>query len=147
MCCTVFRRLPDSPGLRRPVMQTGRITSFAAEDFRVRPAKTRHAFAWIGVGIALWLGVLGLFISFYPGAETWWFGTAAAAAALGLLSPGWRLRVAGVALTSTFVWFAWLGYQRGREYEEWLREEMPRIQERLRQRQAEPGNAPDPAGM
>lgn len=107
--------------------------------------KVRHALGRIGVGIALWLGGLGLFITFYPGAETWWFGTAAGAAAVGSLSPSGRLRRAGIALAVLFAWFAWRGCRRGLEHQQWLREEMPRIREHLRQRQSEPAAAPDPA--
>ena len=95
----------------------------------MRAPKTRHALARIGVGFALWLGGLGLFISFYPGAEAGWFGMAAGAAAIGLLSPSWRLRLVGVVLATAFAWFAWAGYQRGLEYQQWLRE----------QRHADPG--------
>lgn len=105
----------------------------------MRAAKTRHTLARVGVGVALWLGGLGLFVSFYPGAEAGWFGTAAGAAVAGLLSPSRRLRLAGVGLAVAFAWFAWLGHQRGREYQEWLRQEQPRIQERLRQRHPGPG--------
>jgi hypothetical protein len=102
----------------------------------VRARKTRHALAWIGIGIALWLGGLGMFISFYPGAEAEWFGTAAVAAAFGLLSPKWRLRLAGFGLAATFGWFAWAGYQRGLEHQQWLREH----------RHTELGLAPDRRG-
>jgi hypothetical protein len=100
-------------------------------------AKARNALSRIGLGIALWLGGLGLFVSFDPGAEAGWFGTAAGFAAAVLLSPNGRLRLVGVALLVAFAWFAWLGYQRGQQYQEWLREEMPRLREQLQQRQGQ----------
>ena len=87
--------------------------------------KTRHMIGCIGVGIGLWLGVMGSFITFVPGAETAWFALAAIAAATGVLSPDWRTRLAGVGLAGVFAWFAWHGYLRGVEYREWLRQRMP----------------------
>jgi hypothetical protein len=63
-----------------------------------------------------------LFISFVPGFDGEWFGVAAILAALGLLSPSWRVRALGLALALGMAWFAWLGYQNGLRYQEWLRE-------------------------
>ena len=96
--------------------------------------QTRTAIASVGIGLALWLGVMGLFISFVPGADAGWFGTAAALAALGLLAPNWRTRAVAGTLVVGLTWFAWLGYQHGQRYQEWLQK-----QEWLRQQKAVPG--------
>ncbi len=81
-------------------------------------ARTQVARA--GVGIAAVLGLLGLFISFYPGAEAGWFGVAAALALAGLLSPNGQLRLVAVLLAVLLAGFAWGGYVRGRQYREQL---------------------------
>jgi hypothetical protein len=73
-----------------------------------------------GDGLAAVLGLLGLFITFYPGAEAGWFGVAAAVALAGLLSPTRRLRLVGVVLAVLLAGFAWGGYMRGRRYRELL---------------------------
>lgn len=83
--------------------------------------EARHAVARTGIGAALWLGGLGLFITFVPGAEAEWFGAAAGLAALGLLSPNRRVRSVAVGLVVAWAWLAWVGYQRGLRYQEWLR--------------------------
>src|SRR5690349_16209371 len=95
--------------------------------------KTRTVIARVGVGVALWMGAFGCFATFVPGAEAGWFGTAAAGAALGLLSPSWRTRAVAGALVVVLAWTAWKGYQRGQEYQEWLRQ-----QNDLRRSSAEP---------
>jgi hypothetical protein len=84
--------------------------------------RTRDAIARVGVGFALWVGGLGLFISFVPGAEADWFGVAAGAAALGLLAPSWRVRLVAVAWAAVCAWFAWRGYEHGLRYQEWLQQ-------------------------
>lgn len=73
-----------------------------------------------GVGLAAVLGLLGLLITFYPGAEVGWFGVAAALALAGLLSPTRRLRFVALALAVVLAGFAWGGHVRGRQYREWL---------------------------
>ena len=83
--------------------------------------QTRHTVACAGVGFASLLGLLGLFISFVPGAELEWWIVAAAMAAIGILSPNFRLRLVAVTLVVAFAWFSWLGYQHGLRYQEWLR--------------------------
>lgn len=83
--------------------------------------ETRDTTSRIGVGLALLLGLLGSLITFVPGGEAGWFGMAAVPAALGLLSPSWRVRV--VAIVLVLVWQARLGYQRGQAYQEWLRQQ------------------------
>jgi hypothetical protein len=87
---------------------------------RVWLLTARMQVARAGVVLAAVFGLLGLFISFYPGAEVGWFGVAAAAALAGLLSPTRRLRVVAVALAVLLAGFGWAGYRRGRQYREWL---------------------------
>jgi hypothetical protein len=66
------------------------------------------------------LGLLGLFISFYPGAEAGWFGVAAALALAGLLSPTRPLRLIAVVLAIVLAGCSWGGHVRGRLYRELL---------------------------
>ena len=73
-----------------------------------------------GVGLAAVFGLLGQFITFYPGAEAGWFGLAAAMALTGLPSPTRQLRLVAVVLAVVLAGFAWGGYVRGRQYREWL---------------------------
>jgi hypothetical protein len=87
--------------------------------------KARDAIARTGVGLAISISVLGMFISFVPGAETAWFGTGAGLAALGLLSPSWRVRAVALGMAIVCAQFAWGGYHRGLEYQEWLRAHRP----------------------
>ena len=122
-----------------------RVVRTATGDDGVIAPKTRRTVARIGVGVALVLGVLYQFVTFYPGAEARFHGTAAAAAALGLLSPGWPMRLAAIVLGVVFASAARDGYHRGLEYERWRREVwLPRVQqEREPERQAQPPAAPD----
>jgi hypothetical protein len=83
-------------------------------------ARTQVARA--GVGLASVLGLLGLVISFVPGAEVGWFGVAGAAALAGLFSPTQRLRVVAVILAVALAGLAWDGYERGRQYRELLKQ-------------------------
>jgi hypothetical protein len=96
--------------------------------------KTRTVIARVGVGVALWMGVFGCFATFVPGAEARWFGIAAVGAALGLLSPNWRVRVIAAVLVIWLAWSAWEGYQRGQKYQEWLEKEKPRMLEALKEK-------------
>jgi hypothetical protein len=66
------------------------------------------------------LGLLGQFISFYPGAEAGWFGVAASLALAGFLSPARRLRIVAAVLVVLLAGFAWDGHVRGRQYREFL---------------------------
>lgn len=84
-------------------------------------AKARRSVARVGIGFALFLGLLGLFMSFVPGAAAEWFGVAAGSASLGLLSSSWRMRLFAVGLVVALTWFAWAGYQHGLRHQEWLR--------------------------
>ncbi len=81
----------------------------------------RTQVARAGVAFALFLGLQGSIITFYPGAEVGWFSVAATAALAGLVSPTRRLRVIAVVLAVTFAGFAWGGHVRGRQYCEWLK--------------------------
>jgi len=85
--------------------------------------KARNTIALLGIGFALWLGLMGLFISFVPGADAEWFGIAAIFATFGLLSPSWRSRAVAIVLVIGLMWFAWLGYEHGQRYQEWLRQQ------------------------
>ena len=82
--------------------------------------KARSVIARIGLGIAIWLGALGQFITFIPGGGADWFGAALVLAALGLLSPSWRNRTVALVLIVVFARFAWLGYEHGQRYQVWL---------------------------
>ena len=80
----------------------------------------------IGYWSALILGTLGFIISFYPGASAWWFGTAAVAAVAaiaGMLSANGQRRCVSAALAVVFSVVAVRGYQRGLEYQEWIKKE------------------------
>ena len=70
---------------------------------------------------AVFWGVLGSFISFYPGAEVKWFSIGALAAALGMASTSWRLRVFAFFLLLGMLLMVWDGYFRGVQYQEWLK--------------------------
>jgi hypothetical protein len=84
----------------------------------------RMQVARFGVCLAAVLSLLGSVITFYPGAEAGWFGVTAAAALAGLLSPIRRLRVVAVVLAIAFAGFASGGYVRGRQYREWLTQQL-----------------------
>src|SRR5262245_51359582 len=76
----------------------------------------RMQVAWAGVGLAAMFGLLGQFITFYPGAEAGWFGVAAAVALAGFLSPTRLLRLVAVVLAVSLAGCAWGGYLRGQQY-------------------------------
>ena len=80
----------------------------------------RKQVALAGVGLAAVFGLIGQFITFYPGAEAGWIGVAAAVALAGLLSPNRQLRLVAVVLAVLLAGFAWDGYVRGRQYRDWL---------------------------
>ena len=88
--------------------------------FRIWFPLARMHVARAGVGLAAVFGLLGQFISFYPGAEAVWFGVAAAVALAGLLSPTRQLRLVAVVLAVLLAGFAWDGYVRGRQYRDRL---------------------------
>jgi hypothetical protein len=80
----------------------------------------RKQVALAGVGLAAVFGLIGQFITFYPGAEAGWFGVAAAVALAGLLSPTRQLQLVAVVLAVLLAGFAWDGYVRGRQYRDRL---------------------------
>ena len=81
----------------------------------------RSAAANTAAGIALILVALGQVITFVPGRETGWFVLSSALAAVGLLSPDWRVRTVAALLFLGAAWMAWAGYLHGSEYQEFLR--------------------------
>ncbi|TWT49556.1 hypothetical protein Pla22_47530 [Rubripirellula amarantea] len=86
---------------------------------------------WIPPTLALigrlgfWLGVFlilnGSIITFVPGAECGWFVTAGLVTATGALVPKWRYRVAAIVLCALCFYWAYAGYVRGINYQEWLK--------------------------
>ena len=72
--------------------------------------------ARVSVGLALLLGLLGLFMTFVPGYQLGWFGVAAAGALTGILSPTRWMRVLALALAVCLATLAWDGYLQGRRY-------------------------------
>lgn len=65
----------------------------------------RHFVRCLGVATAITVGGLEPVITLVPGTEVWWFGTAAAAAALGLLSPSRRVRLTAAVFAAGYIWF------------------------------------------
>lgn len=76
---------------------------------------------WIGVG----LFILGLGITFYPGAETNWFAAAAILCTSGFFIRKRTYRIATIFLVGISVTYCIWGYQRGKEYENWLSNQSP----------------------
>jgi hypothetical protein len=74
---------------------------------------------------AFWFGtmlfVLGSFISFYPGAEAGWFAVTGALVGCGFFVPSKRYRIATIAIVAICLFWTFAGYQRGLEYQEWLK--------------------------
>ncbi len=87
---------------------------------RIRFGTAQTRVAQAGVGFAAVLGLLGLFIDFYPGAELGWYGVGAAFALAGFLSRTRKLRLVALILAVLLATFAWGGYLRGRQYRRWL---------------------------
>ncbi|HZL88959.1 MAG TPA: hypothetical protein VFB96_11340 [Pirellulaceae bacterium] len=81
----------------------------------------RDVVAFIGVGMAAFLGLLGQMITFVPGRQMGWFAVAASLAAAGLLSPRWWLRFVALALVIGLACRSCAGYVEGLRYEEFLR--------------------------
>ena len=75
--------------------------------------------------ISVVLGVLGQFITFYPGAEMDWFALAAILSLPGFLIPKWSFRAASLAMLVLWSTIAVSGYTRGKEYQQWLTENPP----------------------
>ena len=79
--------------------------------------------------IAFWFGVmlfvLGSIISFYPGVEARWYAITAAFVGFGLFVPAKTYRVATLLIVGVCLIGVCDGYQRGMEYQEWLRTRQP----------------------
>jgi cell division protein FtsW (lipid II flippase) len=75
-------------------------------------------FLYLPLGLAIVLAILGLFITFVPGAETGWFLVVAALSISGLFIPRIPSRIAAALLLVFALGFAYEGYQRGVEYRE-----------------------------
>jgi energy-coupling factor transporter transmembrane protein EcfT len=83
----------------------------------------RHLFSLLCLFLALGWFVLGFLITFYPGAEQWWFMTTAALFLLVfLVSRGSGYRIAAVVFIFVSLLFAFQGYLRGVRYQAWLAE-------------------------
>jgi hypothetical protein len=80
----------------------------------------RDVIGRVGVGLAVLLGLLGLAITFVPGAQAGWFGVAAGSAAVGLLSPAVRVRGLAAVLVLGLAWLAWDRHLERLRYREWL---------------------------
>ena len=98
----------------------GLFTSWATQR-SVMVAAARQSVTSYSVALSACVGGLGLIISFVPGAELGWFGTAAALAAVGLLSPQWPIRLLAITLLIAWSFWAWVGYERGLRYQEYMR--------------------------
>jgi hypothetical protein len=84
-------------------------------------AAVRNGIGIAAVAVAALMMLLGLFITFAPGGETGWFAVAAVLAAIGLVSPDWRVRLIAVLLIFGATWMALAGYVRGLQYQQFLR--------------------------
>ena len=74
--------------------------------------------------ISLAIGVMGLVARVHPpGADFWWYALAAAVALPGLIAPRWSFRGTAIALSVLWCCMAALGYARGREYQQWLKDQ------------------------
>ncbi len=78
--------------------------------------------ARVSFWLSVVLGTLGLFISFYPGAEFEWIALAAFLVIPGFAIPKWSFRSASIVLLLLWSAAAFSGYTRGKEYEAYLKE-------------------------
>jgi len=95
--------------------------------------KIAKACFWMSVA----LGILGQFVTFYPGAELGWFALAAFLAIPGFIVLKRSFRCASLVLLVLWCAISFLGYTRGKEYEQWLKnnpleERIQESQEQLR---------------
>lgn len=84
--------------------------------------KIRDVVAWMGVGMAALLGLLGQVITFVPGTQMAWFAVVAALATAGLISPRSWFRFIAIVLMIALVLLSWAGYLEGLRYQEFLRQ-------------------------
>lgn len=82
--------------------------------------------------MSLILGILGQIISFYPGAECEWFALAAILAIPGFIIPKWSYRSATLAMLVLWSAMSFAGYARGREYQQWRKQQSSR-EERIQE--------------
>ncbi len=75
--------------------------------------------------LAFWFGsilfIVRSLISFYPGSEVSWFATTVTLVGLGLFVPSKKYPIASIVIVSICLFWAYFGYQRGMEYQEWLK--------------------------
>jgi hypothetical protein len=75
--------------------------------------------------IAFWFGtslfILGLFVTFYPGAEAGWFAFTSVLVGFGAFVPKKSYRFATIVIASICLFGAFAGFQRGGKYQEWLK--------------------------
>ena len=80
----------------------------------------KKSIAKICLEISLVLGLLGLLITFYPGAECQWFALSAILAFPSIFISSYKYKVSASVLILVFVTFSIQGYYRGKEYEKSL---------------------------
>ena len=106
---------------------------------------------WIGVGLL----ILGHGVSFYPGVEARWFATSAILCASGFFIRSKIYRIATIFLVGISVTYGIWGYQRGKEYRDWLsnqpspqetRQEIREHPDETKAEQDSDGNAVKPLG-
>jgi type II secretory pathway component PulF len=75
--------------------------------------------------VAFWFGavlfLLGTLISFYPGAEAKWFAVTTSLVACGFFVPNKSYRIAAAVIVAICLFWTYTGYQRGMQYQEWLK--------------------------
>jgi hypothetical protein len=87
--------------------------------------KIAKACFWISLG----LGVLGQFITFYPGVELQWFALAASFSVPGFLICKWSFRAASLVMLVLWSAMAASGHTKGKEYQDWLEQKETKIYE------------------
>jgi hypothetical protein len=85
-----------------------------------RTPSARDGIARTGIGLALFMGLFGLFATMHPVFAMIWFGVAAALALVGAVSP--RRREVAVFLAALLAVGVWGSYREGVRYEEWKRQ-------------------------
>jgi hypothetical protein len=90
--------------------------------------------------IAFWVGVAlmiqGLLMSFYPGAECWYFSIVAGLLPFGVILRKKAYKIASILLAVFAIYCVYGGYQRGVQYRDWLSTQ-----------KKEPNHAPEPTPM
>jgi hypothetical protein len=83
----------------------------------------RDFIAFAGIGFALLIAMLGGIITFVPGADSGFYCIGAIAAAIGLLSTRWRVRVLALFWVVTLGVQSWWCHLGGLRYQEFLRQQ------------------------